>query len=125
MPGDRSQRNDDRYLFLESILSARDCLYISHIGRSIKDNTVIPPSVLVAELLDYIRSGYRLEGVSGTEEKQIEMLNAHLVTQQRLHRFSSKYFAGDSLFSYSPSARSIASAAPVTMQTCVPVSAAV
>ena len=31
-PGDRSRRNDDRYLFLEALLSARERLYISYVG---------------------------------------------------------------------------------------------
>ena len=30
--GDRSLRDEDRYLFLEAILSARDCLYLSYVG---------------------------------------------------------------------------------------------
>ena len=50
-PGDRSRREDDRYLFLEALLSAREQLYISWVGRSIKDNVVRPASVLVAQLL--------------------------------------------------------------------------
>lgn len=57
-PGDRSRRNDDRYLFLEALISARDTLYISYTGRSIRDNTLIQPSVLVCELLDYIEAGF-------------------------------------------------------------------
>ena len=57
-PGDPSRRNDDRYLFLEAILSARERLYISYVGQSIEDNSLIPPSVLVSELLDYIKQGF-------------------------------------------------------------------
>ncbi|MDO8910109.1 MAG: exodeoxyribonuclease V subunit gamma [Pseudohongiella sp.] len=53
-PGDRSRRDDDRYLFLEALLSARDSLYISWAGRSIRDNSERPPSVLVAQLRDYL-----------------------------------------------------------------------
>lgn len=33
--GDRSRRDDDRYLFLEALMSAEQKLYISYIGRSI------------------------------------------------------------------------------------------
>ena len=55
--GDRSRRNDDRYLFLESILCARKSLYISYVGQSVQDNSRIPPSVLVSELLDEIARG--------------------------------------------------------------------
>lgn len=48
--GDRSQRAEDRYLFLETLLSARDRLVISYVGRGIQDNQPRPPSVVVAEL---------------------------------------------------------------------------
>lgn len=51
-PGDRARRDDDRYLLLEALLSARDSLYISWTGRSQQDNTEMPPSVLVAQLRD-------------------------------------------------------------------------
>ncbi|MED5389083.1 MAG: exodeoxyribonuclease V subunit gamma [Pseudomonadota bacterium] len=53
-PGDRSRRDDDRYLFLEAMLSARDSLYISWTGRNVRDNSERPPSVLVAQLRDHI-----------------------------------------------------------------------
>ncbi len=36
MRGDRSRRDDDRYLFLEALISAQQTLYISYIGRSIR-----------------------------------------------------------------------------------------
>lgn len=52
--GDRSQRAEDRYLFLETLLSARERLLISYVGRGIQDNQERPPSVLVAELASAI-----------------------------------------------------------------------
>ncbi len=57
--GDRSRRDDDRYLFLEALLSTRSRLAISWIGRSQQDNTEKPPSVVVAELRDYIDRGWQ------------------------------------------------------------------
>ena len=39
--GDRSRRKDDRYLFLESILSARKCLYLSYVGQSVRDGSLL------------------------------------------------------------------------------------
>ncbi|WP_145530915.1 exodeoxyribonuclease V subunit gamma [Yersinia kristensenii] len=60
--GDRSRRDDDRYLFLEALLSAQQQLYISYIGRSIQDNSKRYPSVLVSELIEYISQSYRLPG---------------------------------------------------------------
>ena len=55
--GDRVRRDDDRYLFLEALLAARDYCYISYVGRSITDNQPKEPSVLVNQLVDYINQG--------------------------------------------------------------------
>ena len=88
-PGDRSRRNDDKFLFLETLISVGNKLYISYVGQNIQDNTTIPPSVLVSELLDYIKMGF------GLSEEQI-------VTYHRLQAFSPAYFKGNGkLFSYS------------------------
>lgn len=56
--GDRSRRADDRYLFLEALLSARDQLYISYIGHSERDNGERIPSMLVSELIEYCQLSY-------------------------------------------------------------------
>ncbi len=91
--GDRARRQDDRYLFLETLLSARRCLYLSYVGQSIRDNTPLPPSVLVGELLDAVERGfYRPDGGRPREQ---------LVTRHPLQAFSRRYFSGDDrLFSY-------------------------
>jgi exodeoxyribonuclease V gamma subunit len=99
-PGDRSRRNDDKYLFLESIISARSKLYISYLGQSIQDNSRIPPSVLVSELLDTIEKGFEIPGKNILE---------HVVSVHRLQAFSPHYFKEDSrLFSYSEENRDTA-----------------
>ncbi|MGV3534115.1 MAG: exodeoxyribonuclease V subunit gamma, partial [Chthoniobacteraceae bacterium] len=93
-PGDRSRRDDDRQLFLESLLSARHCLYLSYPGRSQRDHSETPPSVVVAELLDYVDAAY--PGSDG------EPARAQIVTKHRLQPFSPEYFReGSRLFSYS------------------------
>ena len=43
--GDRSRRDEDRYLFLESLLAAREKLIISYVGQSIKDNSDLATSL--------------------------------------------------------------------------------
>ncbi len=91
--GDRSSRADDRYLFLETLISARDRLYISYVGQSIKDNSEAPPSVLVSELFDYVAQRFELPGRDIVED--------HVLTRHRLQAFSTTYFKGGSLFSYS------------------------
>lgn len=91
-PGDRSRREDDRYLFLEALLSAREALHISYTGRSIRDNSVLLPSVLVSELLDVVDGGYR--SVHGPIREQI-------VFEHPLQPYSRRYFGDDErLFSY-------------------------
>jgi exodeoxyribonuclease V gamma subunit len=52
--GDRARRLDDRYLLLETLLSARDGLYLSYVGRDPRSNAELPPSVLVSELLEAV-----------------------------------------------------------------------
>lgn len=92
--GDRSLREEDRYLFLEAIVSARHVLYLSYVGQSLRDNSKIPPSVLVSELLDYCEQGFTLSDGSAVEK--------HLVMEHRLQPFSPSYFTKNgSLFSYS------------------------
>ncbi|MDO4696222.1 MAG: exodeoxyribonuclease V subunit gamma [Neisseria sp.] len=52
--GDRSRRDDDRYLFLEALMSAREKLYLSYIGRHIRTNEELSPSALINELNDVL-----------------------------------------------------------------------
>lgn len=59
--GDRSRRGDDRYLFLEAIMSARDCLYLSYQGHDIRKNEPKPPSLVLEELLSYLEQGYKYD----------------------------------------------------------------
>ncbi|MFC3285991.1 exodeoxyribonuclease V subunit gamma [Litchfieldella rifensis] len=83
-PGDRSRREDDRYLFLEALLSAREQLYVSWVGRSIVDNSEKPPSVLVGQLRDHLQAGWRTQDDS-------DLLKT-LTTAHPLQPFSRRYF---------------------------------
>lgn len=49
--GDRDTRDDDRYLFLETLMAARRRLHLSWIGRDERDGSARSPSALLAELL--------------------------------------------------------------------------
>ena len=42
--GDRNLRDDDRQLFLEALLSARDALLVTYVGQSAQDDSVRPAS---------------------------------------------------------------------------------
>lgn len=67
-PGDRSRRGDDRYLFLEAILSARDHLYLSYQGRDLNTNAERQPSLVLTELMHY------LENATGWHREAIQRL---------------------------------------------------
>ncbi len=93
--GDRSKRHEDRYLFLEALLSARKKFYISYLGQSLKDNTILPPSVLVSELVDVINGGF-CDASGGDLLVSIRVIHP-------LQAFSRRYYTGEDsgLFSYS------------------------
>ncbi len=55
---DRDPRFEDKYLFLEALVSAREFLYVSYTGRSMQDNKPLPPSVCVSDLLDLLVGQY-------------------------------------------------------------------
>jgi exodeoxyribonuclease V gamma subunit len=98
--GDRSLRNEDRYLFLEAILSARSRLLITYVGQSAHENVEIPPSVVVSELLDVID-----ESFTGGTESAPARARIQVVVRHPLQPFSAAYFqeGGDPrLFSHSP-----------------------
>lgn len=97
-PGDRSRREDDRYLLLEALLSARDQLYVSWVGRSIRDNSERPASVLIGQLRDHLAAGWTL---AGGEAQDIDSLLHALTVEHPLQPFSARYFhQGSGLFSY-------------------------
>lgn len=92
--GDRNRRADDRYLFLETLISARHTLYISFVGQHIRDNTQLPPSGLVGELLDYLDRCYHTD-----DKRDIRNL---CIIRHPLQAYSKRYFQSDSrLKSYS------------------------
>ena len=100
--GDRSRRDDDRYLFLEALLSARSTFYVSYVGRSIRDNGEMPPSLLVSELSDVVEAS--AQGPDG-HPPQVRTIHP-------LQGFSPSYFSsGSSLVSYAEEMCSAAEAA--------------
>ncbi len=105
-PGDRSRREDDRYLFLEALLSAREKFYISHVGRDVRDNSERMPSVLVGQLRDYLDAGWQLDP-GGQLDNNGQLLN-NLTCIHPLQPFGSAYFLNErpDLFTYAHEWRS-------------------
>ena len=57
--GDRSRSIDDRYLFLEGLLSAQKSITFSFIGASAVDGTAKNPSAVIQELWDYLDDNFK------------------------------------------------------------------
>ncbi|MBJ7555451.1 exodeoxyribonuclease V subunit gamma [Marinomonas spartinae] len=91
--GDRSRREDDKYLFLEALMSARECFYLSYVGRSIRDNSEKNPSILVSELLEYMTQSCVFAGdeLLPPDEAQTAFLEK-LVTEHPLQPFNALYY---------------------------------
>jgi exodeoxyribonuclease V gamma subunit len=77
--GDRVAREEDRAQFLDALLAAREAVHLSWVGRAVRDNTARPPSVVVGELLDVLRT---MAGVPAVDA---------LVTEHPLQPFSARY----------------------------------
>ncbi|SIQ01929.1 DNA helicase/exodeoxyribonuclease V, gamma subunit [Alkalispirochaeta americana] len=98
--GDRSRREDDRYLFLEALLSARKRLYISWAGRSIQDNSLRSPSILVSRLRDHLDRGWTSPTPAESPEPS-PGVSASLTREYPLQPFSNAYRdPGTELFTY-------------------------
>lgn len=87
--GDRQRRVDERNVFLDLILAARERLYLSYTGRSVRDNSPIPPSVLVAELLDYAAAATDQAPFS---PQSLQAARQRLTVLHPLQPFSITYF---------------------------------
>ncbi|MBD9377650.1 exodeoxyribonuclease V subunit gamma [Pseudoxanthomonas sp. PXM04] len=82
--GDRSTREDDRYLFLQLFAAAQDVFYLSYQGADPRDGSAREPSVLVSELLD-AAAAYHADPAA----------RKALVVQHPLQPFAPAAFGGD------------------------------
>ncbi|MEO5996126.1 MAG: exodeoxyribonuclease V subunit gamma [Chitinophagaceae bacterium] len=95
--GDRNVKENDKHLFLETVLSAQQYLYISYVGRSARDNTVLPPSTVIDELIEYIEAGLD----SSISKGETHEVRKRMVTLHPLQGFSSRYSEGEkNMYSY-------------------------
>ncbi|HHV40422.1 MAG TPA: exodeoxyribonuclease V subunit gamma [Bacteroidales bacterium] len=93
MVGDRSKKENDKMAFLESLMAAESYFYVSYIGKDTATNQVLPPSLVVDQLLDYLEH-LAHEDVRG----QIKDL---VYVAHPLHGFSARYKVQDKrLFTY-------------------------
>ncbi len=98
-PGDRSRRDDDRYLMLEALLAARRLLYLSWCGRNERDNSALAPSVLVSQLRDYLAAGFAAPRPDDAQTAGQALLRRR-TTEHALQPFSPRYFQPGGLRTY-------------------------
>lgn len=89
--GDRSARTDDRYLFLETVISARQWLHMSFVGQVAKDSSTLPPSPVVQQLIDDLESSFSLQ-----DPKPARRTTSPWIISHRLHGFATDYFSPES-----------------------------
>ncbi len=80
--GDRSTRDDDRFLFLQLFAAAQDVFYVSWLGADARDGSVREPSALVEELL----------ATAGAYHSQPDQAARDLVLRHPLQPFSPAAF---------------------------------
>ena len=99
--GDRSSTSEDRFLFLEAIISAKKSLYLSYIGQDAKDNSTLNPSTVLSELIDYIVDNCTLEGFDKDSITDSDIVH-RLLKNEHLHGFDidnyKKQETGDPLY---------------------------
>lgn len=85
--GDRDTRSEDRYLFLEALMAARDNLHISFIGESVRDGKIRNASAPLAELMQFLDERYGLEVDSDVSRPWL--------IRHPLQPFDARYFLRD------------------------------
>ena len=81
LPGDRSGAKEDRYLFLEALMSARRSFWCFYNGRSRRNGKELMPSTVLGELIDYLEQSCKIKEIS-----------------HYLQGFDPRYFTKDSPF---------------------------
>lgn len=109
--GDPDRRLDDRQLFFEAVLSAREKLILSYVGQSIRDNSQSSPSIVVSELLDELE---RMIAPAATDAR------ARLVVRHPLQPFSPRYYDASDPRLFSFEAGYLAGAAKVAEERSLP-----
>ena len=99
--GDRDTREEDRYLFLEALMSARQRLHLSYIGEDVRDGRARNPAAPLAELLHLL---------------QAQWPRTPWLLRHPLQPFDRRYFDGSDarFFSYAAPAGAAASAPAMT-----------
>lgn len=89
--GDRQRRMEERGMFLDALMAAGDAVHISYTGRQQRDNAEMPPSVLVAQLIEYLVQATAPEDADAAA---LDAARRRLTVNHPLQPFSRRYFDG-------------------------------
>lgn len=90
-PLDPSTADEDRYLMLESLLSVKECWYLSYLGFGQHGSAILPPSTLITELLDYLQQNFVAEAPAGLNT-EADAIQQQLLTKHKLQSFDLWYY---------------------------------
>ena len=92
-PGDRDLRDEDRFLFLEALLAAREHLVLLYTGSDIHTGEDEPPATPLGELADILDQTFRGDTAKASDQ---------LTTRHPLQAFSPTNFEADQPWSFDP-----------------------
>ncbi len=91
-PGDVTRREQDKYMFLETLLSARERIYLSWVCRDAASGEELAPSTVVQELLHVLETMYLSPGEAlPPEHRRVN----RLTERHPLARYDARYFEPD------------------------------
>lgn len=94
--GDRDVAGDDRYLFLETVMSARQRLHLSYLGQGVRDGKHRNPAAPLAELMAELEHRAGIAPENGSAPRP-------WLVRHPLQPFDARYFDGNSPVLYSHS----------------------
>ena len=100
--GDRDTRSDDRHLFLETVMSARDALHLSFIGEGVRDGLPRNPAAPLAELMTALEAEAIGDADAGGSDAEPAARRRPWLVRHPLQPFDARYFDGmdPALFSF-------------------------
>ncbi len=89
--GERDRKNEDRNLFLESILAAGEIHYSSYIGRNQKDDEILPPSPVLDEWIQLLAGCYQAKDEQIIQAQTLNGFSVNLFIKGNEKSFSESY----------------------------------
>lgn len=90
--GDRDVRSDDRYLFLETVMAARERLHLSYIGEGVRDGKPRNPAPPLSELLEALGRDPFADAAANASAGDEKPRGLPWLVRHPLQPFDARYF---------------------------------